>query len=844
MPPSISGLLGGLGGGSGSALGTLYVRLAADSSLLIKGMQDGEKSVKYGSLAIVGALAAVGVAAVREFAKFDKAMTDALSIMGDVSDEMKKQMSDTARTIALDSVKSAEDMANSYFFMASAGLTAQQSMKALPALTSFATAGNFKMARATDLLVDAQAALGLRTDDVTQNLTNMVRVSDAIIKGNIQSATTVEQLSEALTNKAAAALRLVNKEVEEGVAVLGVYAQQGLKGAAAGEALAIVLRDLQRAALEQPKIFEQLGIKVYDTSGNMRNMADILEELEGALRGASDEEKRLGLMMLGFQDRTVSSLLALIGFSDQIRAFEKELRAAGGATEEVASKQLTSFSAQMEITVNRVKDLLITIGEGLRPALDELNAMVREATSLNTAANESWKESARIIGTVLVGAVKVLVAIWEGWRDLLKLVAIAMLAVLEQQVKQWLAGFDLMAWVFNKFIEVVMSGVNNLIKGINALILLFPELTKGMGLIRPLKFDFDMKSLIDRDKVLEWIEVLKLAREEIDESLVKTVMGAAAPIEVATVDITESVKNMTVTIGKDVTEAGKQVSQLKTLIASTKVEAALKEIGLPDRRYVGSDPFMGQFQQNDVEVQAVQSKLKQLEELGKQEVELTKEVQAQKAAAIEAYSKRLGELQLAQTQLVLQSAQAGFDEMANAARAWAGEQSEIYMAMFVASKAFAIADATVKIFQGIAAAASLTWPANLVAMASVIAATGSLISSMSAVTLTLSGKKATGGGVRGNEPYLIGERGPEIFTPSSNGTITPNNRIGGDVKVVINNYSDAEATQTERMEGDRRVVEVVIRRLRTEMAAEIREGRGDMTRAMEQSYGLKRGKGQ
>lgn len=38
--------------------------------------------------------------------------------------------------------------------------------------------------------------------------------------------------------------------------------------------------------------------------------------------------------------------------------------------------------------------------------------------------------------------------------------------------------------------------------------------------------------------------------------------------------------------------------------------------------------------------------------------------------------------------------------------------------------------------------------------------------------------RATGGPVSGNEPYLVGERGPELFVPAVSGSIVPNNQAG------------------------------------------------------------------
>jgi len=48
------------------------------------------------------------------------------------------------------------------------------------------------------------------------------------------------------------------------------------------------------------------------------------------------------------------------------------------------------------------------------------------------------------------------------------------------------------------------------------------------------------------------------------------------------------------------------------------------------------------------------------------------------------------------------------------------------------------------------------------------------------------GGKAAGGPVMGGTSYLVGERGAEIFTPSSNGSITPNNKLGGGTVINLN----------------------------------------------------------
>jgi hypothetical protein len=48
------------------------------------------------------------------------------------------------------------------------------------------------------------------------------------------------------------------------------------------------------------------------------------------------------------------------------------------------------------------------------------------------------------------------------------------------------------------------------------------------------------------------------------------------------------------------------------------------------------------------------------------------------------------------------------------------------------------------------------------------------------------GGRAAGGPVMAGTSYLVGEKGPEIFTPSGSGSITPNNKLGGNTTINLN----------------------------------------------------------
>ncbi|CAB4145410.1 hypothetical protein UFOVP490_6 [uncultured Caudovirales phage] len=59
------------------------------------------------------------------------------------------------------------------------------------------------------------------------------------------------------------------------------------------------------------------------------------------------------------------------------------------------------------------------------------------------------------------------------------------------------------------------------------------------------------------------------------------------------------------------------------------------------------------------------------------------------------------------------------------------------------------------------------------------------------------GGKAAGGFVNSSKTYLVGEKGPELFTPSGSGNIIPNNKLSGGgttINLTVNGAIDAEGT--------------------------------------------------
>ena len=61
--------------------------------------------------------------------------------------------------------------------------------------------------------------------------------------------------------------------------------------------------------------------------------------------------------------------------------------------------------------------------------------------------------------------------------------------------------------------------------------------------------------------------------------------------------------------------------------------------------------------------------------------------------------------------------------------------------------------------------------------------------------------KADGGPVQGGRSYIVGERGPEVFTPGVSGGITPNHALGGSTNISINVDASGSSVEGDEQQG-------------------------------------------
>lgn len=328
--------------------------------------------------AVAGAFKTAAEYVVETGSSFEASMSQVAATMGitAAADEYGV-LSAAAKEMGATTKYSATQAGEALNYLALAGYDAQKSVEALPVVLNTAAAGGIDLAYASDMITDSMSALGLQTNE-------LAGFSDKLAKTSQKSNTSVAQLGEAILTVGGTAKSL-SGGVEELDTMLGLIADNGIKGAEGGTALRNIILSLSAPTDTAAAALENLGIKVFDDEGKMRDLADVFSELDGALAPLTEQKKTQALSDI-FNKVDLKAVNALLGTTSQ--RFE-ELRGyisdCDGAAEQMAKTMDDNFKGDITIMQSALEAVGVTAFEKFS---EPLRTSVQEVTGIFGDLNE------------------------------------------------------------------------------------------------------------------------------------------------------------------------------------------------------------------------------------------------------------------------------------------------------------------------------------------------------------------------------------------------------------------------------------------------------------------------
>ena len=380
-------------------LGIMTAELRADTSHFNKSMeraqgrlkQTGASMRKAGSkmtMAVTAPLAAIGGLGLNVAMNFESAMNQVSAVSGATGRDLEN-LEGIARELGAKTKFSATEAAEGMNFLSMAGFSVKQTMSALPATLDLAAAANMRLGEGADIVSNVMQGFGRKAGRTRETV-------DLLTKTFTSSNTNLKQLGDAMSYVAPVA-KGFGQSMESTAAAVGLLSNAGIQGTRAGTGLRRVLSILAKKSGE-------LGVEVYNASGDMRPFVEILEDIEK--QGLSSAEI---MDLFGMRGGPVMQTLLARG-SKALQDFTGDLSNAGGTAKDVAETQMKGMKGALTELKAAASEVAISFSEEFQGSVESLTDSVKGAAQWLgnlDSTTKRWILSitgiAAVIGPVLIG---------------------------------------------------------------------------------------------------------------------------------------------------------------------------------------------------------------------------------------------------------------------------------------------------------------------------------------------------------------------------------------------------------------------------------------------------------
>jgi len=199
---------------------------------------------------------------------------------------MSAKARELGETLPITATEAAQAMTN----LTAAGAGVEGTLAAVADITKLSVVQNYDLARTSALVVETLRNFKMEWSEAG-------KVGDTFNHVFNNTALSIDQLAGGFQYISPLA-RHLNMSLEETVTVLGMLADAGLKGEQGATTLRAVMVNIIDAANKADsaaaKVFEELGVKLHDAQGNMRNGMDVLLDLSNTSMNAAQSFEIFG----------------------------------------------------------------------------------------------------------------------------------------------------------------------------------------------------------------------------------------------------------------------------------------------------------------------------------------------------------------------------------------------------------------------------------------------------------------------------------------------------------------------------------------------------------------------
>lgn len=321
-----------------------------------KSMGQGIATAAKWGAALAAAGAAAAGAAITVAATFEEKMTNVSTVL-DTNVENMEAMRNEVMEIAKRTPVALDELATSLYDVRSAGISAEDAMLVLEKSAQLATAGLGTTKEAVDLSTSAINAFGLTGEDAAEAF-------DILMLTVKSGKTNVAELAQSFGQVAGVA-KTAGVGFSELQAATAALTTTGLKASVAQNQLRAATLAIQAPTTDMAKLYKQLGVESGTALIKQKGLVGAMDAIKKAANGDVEVLKKA----FGSVEALVAALSLTGEQAETFKMILEDMENPAGVLSEAFEKQQATFKASWQVLKNNLSVALVKIGSIIMPTV-------------------------------------------------------------------------------------------------------------------------------------------------------------------------------------------------------------------------------------------------------------------------------------------------------------------------------------------------------------------------------------------------------------------------------------------------------------------------------------------
>ena len=242
-------------------------------------------------------------------------------------------------------------------------------LKGLPGVLNLASAFGEDLGSVTGIVTDTMTSFGMQAGE-------SARLVDVLAQAAVSSNTSLDMMGKAFQGAAPAAA-VFGYSMEDVAVAAGLMANVGIQGEEAGKSMNLILTSLSEPTKTMERYMQKLSVSLKDSTGEIKPLGELLEELRYGFSGLSDAQKEEYAAGIVGKDGMAGLLAVMSGSDEEFLRLKEAMDHSTGAAERLSAIRMDNLAGDISLFKGVYDGIELEVYSGIS---EEIRSIVQDAT--------------------------------------------------------------------------------------------------------------------------------------------------------------------------------------------------------------------------------------------------------------------------------------------------------------------------------------------------------------------------------------------------------------------------------------------------------------------------------